>query len=119
MIIKRSEFNEPDRLITNPGDLEAEIFSTLFHEADLSGKYTAEIVKHIWLNHLLRGESEIESLFQYGSRLSAKRLEAACHRAVFHKQITSKMIKHILIQRLDFLPLSKGADIWGQNMLLF
>ena len=119
MIIKRLEFNQPDRIVTRPGQLESEIFSTLFHEADLTGKYTSEIVKHIWLNHLLRAESEVESLFQYGSRLSAKRLETACHRAVFYKQISSKIIKTILIQRLDRLPLSEGADIWGQNMLLF
>lgn len=113
MIIKRSEFNQPDRLITKPGQLEYEMFSTLFHQADLTGKYTAEIVKHTWLNHLLRAEAEIESLFQYGCRLSTKRLESACRRAVFYKQISSKMIKTILIQRLDLLPLAKSTDIWG------
>lgn len=119
MIIKRLEFNQPDRLVSKPGQLEYEIFSTLFHEADSTGKYTAEIVKHTWLNHLLRAEVEIESLFQYGCRFSRKRLESACQRAVFYKQISSKMIKTILIQRLDLLPLVESTDIWGQNMLLF
>lgn len=117
MFIKRSDFHKPDRIETKPGELEGELFSGLLWEAYSSGPSTVEVIKHIWLDHLLRTESEINTLFRYGLRLSSQRLEAACRRAVFHKLPQSRIVKSILVQRLDVLPLTRKADVFGQYML--
>lgn len=117
MLIKRSEFFDTNRLEVNPGGLETELFSVLAKEARTIGEFTFEIIKHSWLNHLLSAESEISTLFRYGARLSDQRLEGACKRTVFYGHTSSQVVKTVLLQRLDSLPLNHKTDIYGQYML--
>lgn len=117
MLIKRPEFNYTDKLDTHPGLCEADIYSRLAKDAFEFGQFTVEIVKHTWLNHLFRAEAEVQGLLRYGYRLSERRLEAACKRAIFYDQTSTNMVKTILIERLDLLTLDHYTDVYGQYSL--
>jgi hypothetical protein len=117
MLIKRPEFDFTDKWESNPGLLEADLFSRLIGQASDFGEFTVEIVKHAWLNHLYRAESEIQGLLHDGYRISEKRLEAACKRTIFYDYTSTAMVKKVLIERLDLLALDHSTDIYGQYTL--
>jgi hypothetical protein len=117
MLINRPEFKFIEQIERNPGQVEAEIFSRILMDALYFGDFTVEIVKHTWLNHLFRAESEVYNMFDYGYRMSGKRLEAACRRAIFYGQTSTTVVKTIMLERLDTLSLDHGTDIYGQYTL--
>lgn len=117
MILKRPDIYKADELETVPGRVEGDIFSRLLEEARETGPFTAEIMKHIWLNHLNNAETEINVLFRFGYRFSIDRLEAACKRVVFYGLTSPDLVKIILFQRLDSLELDHSTDIYGQYKL--
>ena len=91
MILKRDDFLTANTLECMPGTIEAELFVRILEEARSFGPFTAEIFKHIWLNHLHKAESESNSMLRFGYRFKSERLEAACKRVVFY-DLTSRYL---------------------------
>jgi hypothetical protein len=117
MMLRRLDIDKADELEAVPGRVEGDIFSRLLEEARDTGPFTTEIMKHIWLNHLHKAESEINLLFRFGYRFSLDRLEAACKRVIFYGLTSPDLVKTVLFSRLDSLELNHTTDIYGQYKL--
>jgi hypothetical protein len=117
MIIKRSDFRDANKLEYMPGTVEAELFRRILEEVRSFGPFTTEIFKHIWLNHLRKAESAINSLLRFGYRFPQERFEAACKRVVFYDLASPALVELVLLERLDTLPLDHSTDIYGQRLL--
>jgi hypothetical protein len=100
-----------------PGAYEAELYSRFIQDAKLVGHCTCEMVKILWANQLNETSHAISSFFSLGSHFSDKRLEAASQRVLFYGLDSPHMVKTVLLQNLDSLPLDHKTDIYGQFRL--
>ena len=117
MIIKSNDFCNAGRLECMPGTVESEIFMLIPEEAWSVGPFTAEITKHIRLNHIRKAESVINKFLNPGHRFSDARFEAACKQVIFYDLCSPALVETILFERLDTLPLDQSTDIYGQRFL--
>lgn len=71
----------------------------------------AEAIHEEGMKHI---EQQLMQLLRFASRYSSKRLEDACHRTLYYGYNSIKLVQYVLQHRLDRLPLSPQADIYGQ-----
>ena len=83
----------------------------------VSDSSSKAIVKIIWVNVKNHTLSIIGSFLRLSGRFSEKRLESACQRVLFYGFDSLDMIRTVLMERLDMLPLDSNTDIYGQPEL--
>jgi hypothetical protein len=103
-----------------PGQMPAGILELLLKQADMVGPCTSEVILRLWIDHLMSLYDRLNGLFALGNRWSDERLEKACIRALFYDFHSLKIIRSIILEQLDQLPLSFDTDIYGQlNLFRF
>jgi hypothetical protein len=75
------------------------------------------LIKIIWVNVKNHTLSIVGSFLRLARRFSEKRLESACQRVLFYGFDSIDMIKTVLTESLDMLPLDSNTDIYGQPEL--
>jgi hypothetical protein len=100
-----------------PGHKETDMYSGIVKAASSFGNSTATIAEIAWAVALRSTEATIYSFLRLAHRYSEKKLEAACKRVLFYGFDSIDMVKTVLIQKLDLLPLDRGTDIYGQPEL--
>jgi hypothetical protein len=104
-------------LACKPGRFESMCASRILFHASMLGPATTIIAKIKWASSLHLAESAINSFLRLSRRIAPERLEAACERVLFYGFDSIDMVKTVLMQRLDSLPLDPKTDIWGQPEL--
>ncbi len=104
-------------LDSEKGRIESVIFYSLDQLAASIGPCTEILAKIKWTSSIHQAESNIKYFLRLARRMSQERLEAACERVLFYGFDSFDMVRTVLMQRLDSLPLDRNTDIWGQPEL--
>jgi hypothetical protein len=104
-------------LDSEPGRIEADIYSGIKQHASSIGPCTAIMARIVWASSIRIAESAINSFLRLERRIPPERLEAACERVLFYGYDSIDMVKTVMTQRLDSLPLDPKTDIYGQPEL--
>jgi hypothetical protein len=96
-----------------------EFIDYFFEQASHIGYFTKEIAVQTLCDYLYQAETKIADLIRLASRFSDKRLEESCKRVVFYGADSIEMVKTVLLQKLDSLPLTHNTDIYGQLELFY
>ena len=99
------------------GHIEIDAYSGISRIASSFGNSAAIIAEIAWALSMRSTETAIYSFFRLGNRFSKKRLEAACKRVLFYGHDSIDMVKTVLMQKLDLLPLDRKTDVYGQPEL--
>jgi hypothetical protein len=104
-------------LDSEPGRIEAGVYSRINQHASSVGPSASIIARIAWASSIRIVESAVNSFLRLARRISPERLEAACKRVLFYGFDSIDMVKTVLMQRLDSLPLDPKTDIYGQPEL--
>lgn len=115
--MKLSRLNFEKILNKNPEIYSKDFIDHFLTQALKIGEFTREIAVQILCDYLYQAETKIANLIRLGSRFGDIRLEKSCKRALFYGVDSFHMVEIVLLQKLDFLPLSHNMDIFGQLKL--
>jgi hypothetical protein len=96
---------------------ETQMYPDFVRKVSVFGKASGKIAAHLWITGILKAEAAVLSLGRLTRRFSSQRFEAACERVLFYGYNSSRMVKMVLLQKLDLLPLDAATDIYGQPSL--
>jgi hypothetical protein len=99
------------------GHKQTDTYSEIAKTASSFGNSSATIAEIAWAVSMRTTEASIYSFLRLAHRYSGKRLEAACKRVLFYGFDSIDMVKIVLFQKLDLLPLNRKTDIYGQPEL--
>lgn len=88
---------------------------TILKKASAIGPSVCTFVDLTWTTVLWELQRSINSLFNMAKYYTGERLEAACTRALFYGEDSLEIIKIILEQNFDLLPLDYDTGISGQK----
>jgi hypothetical protein len=92
------------------------LYNSILNDSAKFGPYSKLFAQHIWEAGAHRTVYKLNNF--YSKSHSYKRIEAVCKRAVFYGSCSLKTANLIIIENLDYLPLSINTDIFGQQFLL-
>ena len=101
-------------LDSEPGRIEADILSRFNQHASSVGPSASIVARIAWTSSIRIAESAVNSFLRLARRISPERLEAACKCVLFYGFDSIDMVKSVIAQKLDSLPLDPKTDIWGQ-----
>jgi len=107
----------PDSSFLNTADDEQALRCLILRKAEAIGPSVRTIIENTWVRAVMTAVYDIERFLALAEIHTPQRLEAASRRALFHGHGFYDTVDHILMQRLEGLPLSHYVDIDGQ--LLF
>ncbi|PNX48052.1 MAG: hypothetical protein BV456_10210 [Thermoplasmata archaeon M8B2D] len=91
------------------------LYNSILNDSEKLGPYTKLFAQHIWEAGAHRTVYRLNNF--YSQTHLYKRIEAVCKRSVFYESFSLKTANRILIEKLDYLPLSINTDIFGQQFL--
>lgn len=101
----------------NPSIYSQDYLDQFLNQTAKIGLYTKEIANQTVLNYKYQAESAIASILRIASYFSDSRMEAACKRVIFYGFHSMRMVKTVLMEKLDKLPLNHDTDIYGGRWL--
>ena len=107
----------PDSPLLNTAADEQALRCLILRKAEAIGPSVCTIIEKTWVRAVMTAVYDIERFLALAEIHSTQRLEAASRRALFHGHGIYDTVDHILMQRLEGLPLSHYVDLEGQ--LLF
>ena len=91
----------------------------LLDKANKIGFHTGCFILEKWDTEIIMIYQKLRKILCLANNFSYQRLEKACERAYFYKKEHTDIIKMILKQGLDALPMDLNTDIFGQYKLKF
>jgi hypothetical protein len=107
--------DELEAFLANPAAYVLEQQQSLLTAATNIGPATNFIIKLNWAYELENTCCKLRWFLKLADKYSASRLEAAAKRAVFYKLESINLIKLLLEERLDALPLTNEIDFFGDK----
>lgn len=92
-----------------------DLYNSILNDSAKFGPYSKLFAQHIWEAGAHRTVYRLNNF--YSQTHLYKRIEAVCKRAVFYGSFSLKTANRILLENLDYLPLSINTDIFGQQFL--
>jgi hypothetical protein len=93
------------------------MFLNFVRDARIVDQFIFEMMKILWANHLNEICNAVTSFFSIVPHFSDKRIETASRRILFYGLDSPHMVKTLLIQNLDSLPLDHKTDIYSRFRL--
>jgi hypothetical protein len=81
------------------------------------GPFVLAFVDSLWIEGVQSLGDRAARLMALATRYGSERLDAACRRALFYRELNYPTLEKILRQHLENLPLNPYADVEGQLSL--
>jgi hypothetical protein len=96
---------------------EMKIKHRVLDQAGDLGPFVLAFVDSLWIEGVQSLSDRAARLMRLATRYGSQKLDAACRRALFYREINHQTLEKILREHLENLPLNPYADVEGQLSL--